>query len=139
MACGEIPSGAFCTRAATTVCVSRIGKCAKHPVALAQRGDLITHFDDRAQAHVAEAAGKASVHRFAAAVQAQFAVPAVGGVGRVGAEAAQFRAVLDRAKEALDADFVRGQGRFLVRAEDRMAGAVSNQFERHEANSCERG
>ncbi|MYF91358.1 MAG: hypothetical protein F4184_04280 [Gemmatimonadetes bacterium] len=64
--------------------------------------------DDRAQAHIAEAAGEATGRGFAAAVQAQFAIPAVRRVGRVSAETAQFRAVLDRAKEALDADFVWG-------------------------------
>ena len=78
------------------------------PVAFPQCGDLSTHFDDRAQAHVAEVSREASGHRFAAAVQAQFAVPAVGCVGCVGAEAAQFGAVLDRTEEALNADFVRG-------------------------------
>ena len=84
------------------------GQMRENPVALAQRCHLSTHFDDRAQAHVAEAAREASGHRFATAVQAQFAVPAVRGIGRVGAEAAQLRAVLDRTEEALDADFVRG-------------------------------
>ena len=84
------------------------GQMREDPVALAQRCHLGTHFDDRTQTHVAEAAGKATGRGFAAAVQAQFAVPAVGGVGRVGAEAAQLRAVLDRAEETLDADFIRG-------------------------------
>ena len=84
------------------------GQMREDPVAFPQRGDLSTHFDDRAQAHVAEVSREASAYRFAAAVQAQFAVPAVGCVGCVGAEAAQFGAVLDRTEEALNADFVRG-------------------------------
>ena len=87
--------------------------------------------DDLAEAHVAQGPGELRGFGLAPPVQAQAAVPAVGGVGRVGAEAAQLGAVLDGAEEAAHAHLAGLQGRLLVGSQEGVSGAVGDQLEGH--------
>ena len=71
------------------------GQVGEDPVVYFQRFDFGADLSDNTQTYITEVAQEGITGRFAAAVQAQLAVPAVGGVGRVGAEAAQLGAVFD--------------------------------------------
>ena len=73
----------------------------------------------------------APARRFASPVQAQLAVPAVAGVGRVSPESAQLGAVLDGAEETADAHLIGFQWRLFVGLQESVTGAVGDELEWH--------
>ena len=71
------------------------GQMGEDAVVNFQRFDFSADLSDNTQTHIAEVAQEGVAGRFATAVQAQLAVPTVGGIGGVGAETAQLGAVFD--------------------------------------------